>query len=155
MQKMHTAAAAKPITLYSLDVIVSVGYQRRSYAVRVAVQSGIHPAEKAPHLTNRPDWDQLDPVLVVDDFQLLTRAESQSFPDLLRYDDLELWRDSYLSHVKPPLRENHCSRVATLRHLRYSEPLHMTQRATTSSRPEGSTATRSPCQILLAHETQG
>jgi hypothetical protein len=55
----------------------------------IAIQSCVHTTEKAPHLTNRPDWDQLDPILVDDDFKLLTWAERQSLPDLLRYDDLE------------------------------------------------------------------
>ena len=30
MQKMHIAGSGKPITLYSLDVIISVGYRVKS-----------------------------------------------------------------------------------------------------------------------------
>lgn len=32
MQKMHIASADKPTTLYSLDVIISVGYRVKSSA---------------------------------------------------------------------------------------------------------------------------
>ena len=86
--------------LLSWKPIDDVG--RPSCAVRVAVQSWIHPTEEAAHLANWPDWDKLDPILVAEDIQLLAGAESQSLSDLLRYDDLELWRESYLSHMTPP-----------------------------------------------------